>query len=198
MKRMTKLTKLTLLLLLVAPKLITAGKSISAVSITTVPIATKNPHTIPRGFLVKDEKLLFPIGCYELPKDDAELEKMAKAGINLVRCHNKNDLDRIASVGILGWISLPLQSGSSDSLRKKIESLVTHPALAIWEGPDEIVHNFTAWSGLYRTKGIYKSPDEWRKQTHRAIEYSEEQARQIIPNIRDSIQLIRTLDYNKR
>jgi hypothetical protein len=123
---------------------------------------------------------------------------MAKSGINIVRCNNKNDLDRAASLGIFGWISLPLQSGSSDSLRKKIESLITHPALAIWEGPDEVVHNFTAWSGLYRTKGIYKSPDEWRKQTPRAIEYSEEQAKQIIPNIRDSIELIRSLDHSKR
>ncbi len=198
MKRMTKLTKLALLLLLVAPILITAGKDISAVSVTSVSIATKNPPPTTRGFLVKDGRLLFPIGCYELPKDDAELEKMAQSGINLVRCHNKTDLDRAASVGILGWISLPMQSGSSDSLREKIESLVTHPALAIWEGPDEIVHNFTAWSGLYRTKGIYKSPDEWRKQTPKAIEYSEEQARQIIPKLRDSIELIRTLDHNKR
>ncbi len=51
---------------------------------------------------------------------------------------------------------------------------------------------------MYRTKGIYKSPDEWRKQTPRAIEYSEEQARQIIPKIHDSIELIRTLDHKKR
>ena len=197
MKRKIKLTKLVLLPLLFLSGSIAAGKGVSAVSVTSISIATKSPATT-RGFLVKDGRPLLPIGCYELPKNDAELEKMAKSGINLVRCHNKTDLDRAASVGIFGWISLPLQSGSSDSLRKKIESLVTHPALAIWEGPDEIVHNFTAWSGLYRTKGIYKSPDEWRKQTPRAIEYSEEQARQIIPNIRDSIELIRTLDHNKR
>ena len=197
MKRMTKHTKLALLLLLVAPGLITAGKDISAVSVTSVSIATKNPPTT-RGFLVRDGRLLFPIGSYEIPKDDAELEKMAQSGINIVSCHNKTDLDRAASVGMLGWISLPMQSGSSDSLREKIESLITHPALTIWEGPDEIVHNFTAWSGLYRTKGIYKSPDEWRKQTPKAIEYSEEQARQIIPRLRDSIELIRTLDHNKR
>jgi len=198
MKQMIKLIKLLLLILLIAPGLITAAKDTSAFSSTSISIAIENTPTTHRGFIIKNERLLFPIGCYELPMENSELEKMAKAGINLVRCHNKNDLDRIASVGILGWISLPLQSGSNDSLRKNIESLVTHPALAIWEGPDEIVHNFTAWSGLYRTKGIYKSPDEWRKQTPRAIEYSEEQARQIIPNIRDSIELIRTLDHKKR
>jgi hypothetical protein len=197
MKLITKLIKLVLLLFFIAPGSITAGKDISVVATNSISIATKTPPTTHRGFLNKDGRLLFPIGCYELPKDDAELEKMAQSGINLVRCHNKTDLDRAASVEILGWISLPLQLGRSDLLRKKIESLVTHPALAIWEGPDEVVHNFTAWSGLYRTKGIYKSPDAWRKQTPRAIEYSEEQAKQIIPNIRDSIKLIRTLDHNK-
>jgi hypothetical protein len=198
MKRMTKIRKLVLLLLIITPGLIIAEKGMSATSVRSVSVKTTSPPSTNPGLLVKDGRLLFPIGCYEIPKDDAELEKMAQSGINLVRCHNKNDLDRAASVGIFGWISLPLQSGRSDSLREKIESLVTHPALTIWEGPDEVVHNFTAWSGLHRTKGIYKSPDEWRKQTPRAIEYSEEQARQIIPNIRDSIELIRTLDNSKR
>lgn len=197
MKRMTKITKLALLLLLIAHGLETAGEDISTISVTSVSIATKSSSNT-RGFLPKDGRLLFPIGCYELPKEDAELKKMAQSGINIVCCHNKNDLDRAASVGLLGWIPVPMQAGSSESLREKIESLTTHPALAIWEGPDEIVHNFTAWSGLYRTKGIYKSPDEWRKQTPRAIEYSEEQARQIIPKLRDSIELIRALDRKNR
>ena len=179
MKRITNIIKLVLLLLLVTPGLITSERGMSAMSATSISVETKSHPSTNRGLLVKDGRLLFPIGCYELPKQDAELKKMAQSGINLVRCNNKTDLDRASSVGILGWISLPLQSGSSDSLRKRIESLVTHPALAIWEGPDEIVHNFTAWSGLYRTKGIYKSPDEWSKQTPRAIKYSEEQARQI-------------------
>jgi hypothetical protein len=74
---------------------------------------------------------------------------------------------------------------------------MTHPALAIWEGPDEVVHNFTAWSGLYRTKKIYKSPDAWAKQSPEAVAYSEEQARQIIPKLHEAIELIRTLDQNK-
>ena len=198
MKITIKLTKLVLQLLLVTPGLIMAERGMSAMSVTSLSVGTKSTPSTNQGLLIKDERFLFPIGCYELPKDDAELEKMAKSGINLVRCHNKNDLDRAASVGILGWIPLPLQSGGTDSLRKTIESLVTHPALAIWEGPDEIVHNFTAWSGLYRTKKIYKSPDEWRKQTPRAIEYSEKQARQIIPKIHDSIKLIHKLDQKNR
>jgi len=156
------------------------------------------PSSANVGFLLKDGKLLFPIGCYELPEDDAELERMAQAGFNLVRCRNRSDLDRVAAVGMSGWVVVPMQEGNSDTVRKKVESVVTHPALAIWEGPDEIVHNFTAWSGLYRTKKIYKSPDAWSKQSPEAVVYSEEQARQIIPRIREAITLIRTLDKSKR
>jgi 7,8-dihydropterin-6-yl-methyl-4-(beta-D-ribofuranosyl)aminobenzene 5'-phosphate synthase len=149
------------------------------------------------GFLIKDGSSLFPIACYELPKDDVELGRMSRAGINLVRCGSRSDLDRVAAVGILGWIVIPMQQGSSDAVREKIEAVVTHPALAIWEGPDEVVHNFTAWSGLYRTKKVYKSPDAWAKQSPEAVAYSEEQAKQIIPRLQEVIKLIRTLDQNK-
>jgi 7,8-dihydropterin-6-yl-methyl-4-(beta-D-ribofuranosyl)aminobenzene 5'-phosphate synthase len=149
------------------------------------------------GFLIKDGRPLFPIGCYELPEDDASLMRMSRAGINLVRCRNRSDLDRVSTFGMFGWIVVPMQQGSSDAVREKIESVMTHPALAIWEGPDEVVHNFTAWSGLYRTKKIYKSPDAWAKQNPETIAYSEEQARQIIPKLHEAIKLIRTLDQNK-
>ena len=83
-KRMKKLTNPVLLLLLIAPRLIAIGKDMSVVSVTSVSIATKSPPSNTRGFLPKDGRLLFPIGCYELSKDDAELEKMAQSGINLV------------------------------------------------------------------------------------------------------------------
>ena len=107
-------------------------------------------------------------------------------------------MDRAASVGIMGWMPLPMHVGNRDSLREQIASVATHPALAIWEGPDEIVHNFTAWSGLYRKKGVYQSPDEWRRQTPAAVAYSQEQASQIMPNLREAVELIHTLDQAKR
>jgi hypothetical protein len=118
--------------------------------------------------------------------------------MNIVRCRNKSDLDRVAAVGMSGWTVIPMRQGSSDAVRQKIESVVAHPALAIWEGPDEVVHNFTAWSGLYRTKKIYKSRDAWAKQSPEAVAYSEQQARQVIPKLHEAIELIRTLDRNKR
>jgi len=41
-----------------------------------LPIVTRPP--VNAGFLIKDGRPLFTIGCYELSKDDAELEKMAR------------------------------------------------------------------------------------------------------------------------
>ena len=150
------------------------------------------------GFVRKEGTTVFPIGIYEFPKEAGELKAMADAGINLIRCHNVSQLDQAAGAGLLGWVPISMQTGVTEALRAKIETLVDHPALAVWEGPDEIVHLFTAWSGLYRKKGVYKTPDAWKRQTPEAIAYSEEQAKQIIPKIREAIRLIRELDRAKR
>lgn len=146
------------------------------------------------GFISKNGKVLFPIASYELPKDDAALKEMAEAGINLFHCNSKADLDRVAAVGAKGWVSLNMQAGGADEkLRARIVELKDHSALAAWEGPDEIVWNITAYSGLYRNK-TYPSPDEWWRQTPLAINYSEREAARIMPNLVSAAKLIRQLD----
>lgn len=139
----------------------------------------------------------FPIGSYELPKDDDALRAMAKAGFNLVRCRNRADLDRAAAAGMLGWVPIPLQLGNDPKLRAMIEDLRTHPALGAWEGPDEIVWNFTAFSGLLR-KGVHRQPDEWWRQTPGAVEYAEKEAVRVMPKLRQGAALVRQLDPRKR
>ncbi len=150
------------------------------------------------GLIQNNAKTLFPLGFYELPEEDADLQRMAESGINLIRCSAKKDLDRIHAVGIKGVISLPLQNGATDQLKQTILELKDHPALAVWEGPDEIAWNFTAASMLYRTQKIHKEPGAWWKQTPTAVEYSREKAKTIIPNMRDAVELIRKLDNNNR
>lgn len=144
------------------------------------------------GLLARDGRTLFPIGFYELPRDDARLKAMAEAGINLVRCGSAADLDRVAAVGMMGWIPLPLHAGASEALREAVTAVKDHPALAVWEGPDEIVWSFTAASSLEKAVGIRRS--DWWNQSPKAVEYAEQQARRIMPNIRDAIQLVRSLD----
>lgn len=70
------------------------------------------------GLLTKDGRRLFPIGFYELPKDDAQLKAMAESGVNLVHCGSKEDLDRVKDIGMMGWVPLPVHSGVTDNLRK--------------------------------------------------------------------------------
>ena len=152
------------------------------------------------GLLTKDGRRLFPIGFYELPQNDAQLKAMAESGVNLVRCGNKENLDRVKNLGMMGWVSLPVHSGITDNLRKQIESVVDHPALAVWEGPDEIVWNFTAFSHLWRKDriGVFEHEGEWWMQTPLVIEYSEEKAKEIMPNMREAIKLVRSLDKHNR
>src|SRR4051812_15493023 len=145
--------------------------------------------TAPEGYLLNKGHAEFPIGCYELPSDDAKLRAMAEAGFNLVRCSNAHDLDRAQAAGMMGWVPVPLQAGAeSEPLRKNVENVMNHPALAVWEGPDEVVWNFTAFSGLFRN-GVYKQPGEWWQQTPLAVERSEIEAKKILPQLRAGCQL---------
>jgi len=147
---------------------------------------------------MKDGEKLFPIGFYELPKDDPALQAMAEAGVNLVHCHSREDLDRVQAVGMLGVMPLAFQQGATDAFRAKVASVADHPALAVWEGPDEVVWNFTAYSGLHRKLGVHKTSGEWWRQTPEAVAYAEQKAAEIIPNMRDAVALIRSLDQHDR
>jgi hypothetical protein len=149
----------------------------------------------PAGFLSQGGRTLFPIGIYELPKTDAGLKRMAASGINLVCTHSRADLDRAAAAGLLGWVPVPMQLGDDPkgTLRKAVDAVKDHPALAVWEGPDEIVWGFTAYSGLFRD-GTYETRDEWWRQTPRAIAYSETQAAAVMPKLREGARLVRSLD----
>jgi len=152
------------------------------------------------GLLTKDGRRLFAIGFYELPKSDDDLKAMAESGVNLVRCGSKEGLDRVNDLGMMGWISLPVHSGVTSNLRERVESVVDHPALAVWEGPDEVVWNFTAWSHLWKKDklGIFEHEGEWWTQTPLVIEYSEKKAKEIMPNMREAIKLVRSLDKHNR
>lgn len=155
------------------------------------PAAEKAPLLIQRG-----SQKLFPIGIYELPSSQADLELMEKSGINLIRCGSRADLDRVHSAGLLGWVPVSVQQGPTEALRQQVLSLADHPALAVWEGPDEIIWTFTAYSSLQKTVGVTK--EDWYEQRPNALRYAESQAATILPNMRLAIDLIRSVDPKKR
>ena len=125
---------------------------------------------------------------------------MAEAGVNLIRCGSVEALDRAYAHGMMGWVPLSLQSGATPEFQERIRTLAAHPALAIWEGPDEIVWNFTAYSGLWRQDrlAVFPNKGEWWMQTPLAIQYSEERAAEIMPNMREAVEFIRSVDPHNR
>ena len=137
-------------------------------------------------------RIRFPIGFYELPESDDELLAMAAAGVNIVRCGNNDDLDRAHAADMMGWVSLNVQAGRTDALKGAIDSVKDHPALSVWEGPDEIVWTFTAYSFLEERAGFTR--EDWNNQIPKAVNYARREGAKITKGIRDGIQLVRERD----
>jgi hypothetical protein len=147
------------------------------------------------GLLIKEGKRLFPIGWYHMPKDDASLKEMADAGINLINCNSKEELDRAHAAGIQGWMPLSLQQGVTDALKKKVGSVAGHPALAIWHGPDEIVLSFTQ-DYQFALSGPETPIVPWRDQTPEMAEYARQKSPPIMAKMIEAISYIRSVDSN--
>jgi len=137
-------------------------------------------------------RLRFPIGFYEFPSDKEKLQRMAESGINLVRCGNRDALDLAHEQGMMGWVSLSVQQGATPGLRKQIETLRNHPALAVWEGPDEIVWTFTAYSFLKERAGFTR--EDWNNQIPKAVNYAKKEGEKVITKMNEGIRLVQELD----
>jgi hypothetical protein len=150
------------------------------------------------GLLTRNGVCVFPIGFYELPAADAGLKAMADAGVTMAHCHSRVDLDRVQRVGMSGVFPLGLQEGASDKLQALVKSVADHPALAVWEGPDEVVWNFTAYSGLFTSLKVHQVQGAWWQQTPEAVAYAEKQSTEIMPKMRAAAAFIRSQDKLSR
>ena len=148
------------------------------------------------GYIMKDGKRLFPVGSYFLPEEDAKLKEMVQAGFNLFQCRSKADLDRVQKAGAQGWVPLELRGGLTPDLKNLINSVAGHPALAVWEGPDESVWTFTAFSGIFYDLKIHKVLWEWYSLTPEALQYAKEQSAIVMPNIAKGLAYVRSVDPN--
>ena len=91
----------------------------------------------------------FIIGNYHNPNNIAELKTYAQNGFNLVRCNPQlKDLDTVKKAGLYAWLNTGnlVDFSKEPAKRKKallelINRVKDHPALAIWEVPDEILWN---------------------------------------------------------
>ena len=91
----------------------------------------------------------FILGLYENPKDDAVLKEAVAAGFNLIQCSSDMAaLDRVHRLGAMAWVNLGGALDLSSDVTNRHQQLTDivqrvkdHPALLVWEGPDEILWN---------------------------------------------------------
>jgi len=112
----------------------------------------------PDRMLVVDGRRIFVIGLYENPKEDMVLDEVARAGFNLVRASgDRAVLDRLHARNLYAWITtggcIKLQDTSEEAekpLREMAAAWGSHPALLVWEVPDEAL-----WSCM---RDAFKTP----------------------------------------
>lgn len=110
------------------------------------------------GMLNADGKRVFVLGLYENPGEDAVLDEVAAAGFNLVYAGDAvAALDRLQSRGLWAWVNTGARIDLSEdranreaALAQMAATLAPHPALLVWEVPDEALWN--CWYG----------PQQWR------------------------------------
>ena len=114
--------------------------------------------------LQRDGQTLFPLGTYEIPRDEAEWQLWRDAGVNLLRCNSREDLDRAHEHGMFGWLRLRLILDDDDdgaALAEGVNALKDHPALVVWECPDEAIwHAMRDEEGNARTRLWELSADD--------------------------------------
>lgn len=95
--------------------------------------------------LVADGRRIFVIGLYENPEEDAVLDEVARAGFNLVRASGERAvLDRLHARNLYAWINtggcIEMHDTTEEAekpLREMAAAWASHPALLVWEVPDE-------------------------------------------------------------
>jgi hypothetical protein len=125
------------------------------------------PNTVERdnrltqnGFVKINGTPRLMIGLYELPRDEEKLAEMAANGFNLVRVpQDSSVLDRVQKHGLYAWICLgsmvQLDRNNAEGeqrLAGTINQFKEHPALLVWELPDEALWNIW-WSRFPWTFG---------------------------------------------
>lgn len=130
------------------------GKSISTLMLVlglAWSTTAANVEIAPDRMLVVDGARTFVIGLYENPAEDAVLDEVAAAGFNLVQAGGDlAALDRLHQHGLYAWINvggnLDLSAdaeGRAAQLAETVTRFGDHPALIVWEGPDEYLWTCT-------------------------------------------------------
>lgn len=134
---------------------------ICLLTVCALPVTAAHAATAaiaPDRMLVVDGERTFIIGLYENPAEDAVLDAAAKAGFNLV--HASADaaaLDRLSARNLWAWINTGASidfsenpSAREEELRRMMAEFGQHPALLVWEVPDEALWNCFYGATMWR------------------------------------------------
>lgn len=135
------------------------------------------------GMLRVDGKRTFIIGLYQTATADEFAKEIAAAGFNLIRVDpTEVELNRAKQAGLNAWIPAPGWAVENDQKAEEFEKFVQshkeHPALAVWEGPDEILWNvwwvrwnqaLEQWKTVEDTAQRFEGTAEERKQLNDTI-----------------------------
>lgn len=113
------------------------------------------------GMLLANGERRFVIGLYQNAETSEFAGEAAGAGFNLIRSNaDIAELDRAEAAGLMCWIPVGNWAVESDDLKESLKAVIdkykSHPALAVWEGPDEILWNvwWLRWN---------RALDRWRE-----------------------------------
>ncbi len=148
-------------------RLASAAIAVASAALSVACYAANDVAMAPDGMLTLNGEREFIIGLYENPKDDAILDDVAKAGFNLVQSSaNAEQLDRLHNRGLYAWInvggSIDLSSDAESgkaALKKLADDFAEHPALLVWEVPDEALWNVWYGAELWRNRDEPKQQD---------------------------------------
>ena len=143
----------------------------------------------------------FIIGLYEHIKDDAVLRDAAAAGINLMQCPpDQSALDRVQGAGVRAWINLGgglNLSGDIEAKRSQLLETVNrfkdHPALLVWEGPDEPLWNVSYSVDNYLRTTEFPAMDAAAK----TADDSQREIRALIDRCRNHFQRAQWVEFER-
>ena len=152
----TKLHKVLFFLVLFSSVYLLSVMAQAQELVTKNPRQTGDSHFNQDGFLKINGTARLIIGLYELPKEETKLREIAENGFNLVRVtQDIKSLDRLHKHKLYGWICIgtaaKLKEGdekSEQKLKQIINDFKNHPALLVWELPDEVLWNIW-WSRFH-------------------------------------------------
>ena len=136
------------------------------------PASPAGPSVIdPDGMMRIDGERTFVLGLYENPEKDEVLAEVAKAGFNLVWASEKTEaLDRLHAHGLRAWLNTGSRIDLSQDadqreaqLREMAAAYGGHPALLVWEVPDEALWNCwyvpMGWRAFEEPKQLHERID---------------------------------------